>query len=82
VDRTKADPYRCYCTPAAPPDANEFLSSVMGSWNKIALDQLPKHTTRRPKQKGYKPTAEGASLLFQKASSMRNLLKVRPPTST
>ena len=32
-----------------------------------------------PKQRGYKPTAAGSPLLFQKASTLRNLLKHGPP---
>jgi hypothetical protein len=51
----------------------------MDSWTDIPLKQLPVRLQRRPKQKGYRPTAAGAPLIFQKASTLRNLLKHGPP---
>ena len=79
VGGVKPPSYRCFCAPPRPVDAEEVLSKLMDSWTDIPLKQLPVRLQRRPKQKGYKPTAAGAPLLFQKASTLRNLLKHGPP---
>ena len=79
VGGVKPPSYRCLCAPPRPVDAEEVLSKLMDEWTDIPLKQLPVRLQRRPKQKGYKPTAAGAPLLFQKASTLRNLLKHGPP---
>jgi hypothetical protein len=53
----------------------------MLEWNDISLQQLPARKKIKPKQKGYKPKAKGSSLLFQKSSSLKNLLKHSAPHS-
>ena len=53
----------------------------MVEFNDIPLQQLPVRKKMKPKQKGYKPKAKGSSLLFQKSSSLKNLLKHSAPKS-
>jgi hypothetical protein len=71
--------HRCFCAPPRPVDVEDTLSKLMDSWTDIPLKQLPARLQRRPKQKGYRPTAAGAPLIFQRASTLRNLLKHGPP---